>query len=116
MHVKQVILRAEHRLHRSTGNREQSTRYPFTVRTIERRPGAPLPDKGDQPPPSPRPVAARERLVPQTSRRKSPTGLERERDWASCIKIGSILKNEKVMAHENSRATLHGAIGCVVSG
>lgn len=27
-------------------------------------------------------------------------------DRASCIKIGSILKNEKVMAHENSRGTL----------
>lgn len=37
---------------------------------------------------------------------------EREKE-DSCIKIGSILKNEKVMAHENSRGTEQGAIGCV---
>lgn len=43
--------------------------------------------------------------------------MEREREREdSCIKIGSILKNEKVMAHENSRGTEQGAIGCVVSG
>lgn len=40
--------------------------------------------------------------------------MEREREREdSCIKIGSILKNEKVMAHENSRGTEQGAIGCV---